>query len=92
MSSTVTIETIRPELSEFGRHVYGLMLSRGITRFAQLCAEFEKAGDPIHRQTLSGYLKGTSSPPANFARRLVPVLTLTEEEERELAWVFYRFG
>jgi transcriptional regulator with XRE-family HTH domain len=92
LGSTVSIEAIRPELSEFGQYVYGLMISRSFTSFAQLCAAFDRAGDAIHRQTLSGYLKGSSSPPTNFARRLARALNLTLEEERELSWVAYKYG
>lgn len=92
MGSTVPIEVIRPELSEFGRYVYGLMLSRGFTSFSQVCAALEEKGDTIHRQTLSAYMKGSSGPPANFARRLARALDLTPEEERELAWMAYLHG
>jgi hypothetical protein len=92
LGSTVAIEDVRPDLSEFGKHVYGLMLSRGITNFSQLCATFLAKGDKIHRQTLSGYVKGSGGLPADFGRRLAMALDLTEDEERELAWLLYKHG
>lgn len=92
MSSTVSIESIRPELSEFGRYVYGLMTEHGVANFSQLCARFDFAGDPIHRQTLMGYVKGSGRTPASFGRRLAASLELSESEERELSWMLYKWG
>lgn len=92
MDSTVSIESIRPELSEFGRYVYGLMASKSVANFSQLCMKFDDSGDTIHRQTLMGYVKGSGRTPASFGRRLASALTLSDEEERELAWMLYRWG
>lgn len=92
MISTVAIEAIRPELSEFGKYVYALMTSKGVQNFSQLCVRFEVAGDRIHRQTLMGYVKGDAKTPAEFGRRLANALDLTEEESRELAWQQFLYG
>lgn len=92
MSSTVSIESIRPELSEFGRYIYGVMTAHGIANFSQLCVKFDEAGDAIHRQTLMGYVKGSGRTPADFGRRFAGALDLAEPEERELAWMLYKHG
>lgn len=91
-SSTIPIEAIQPDLNEFGRYVYRLMLSKGIGSFNALATRMATEDYPVYRQMVSRFVKDDHSVPPKFARRLAAVLDLNEKEERELAWMLYKWG
>ena len=91
-TSVIPIEAIQPDLSEFGKYVYGLMLPRGIRSFSALASALDCDEYRVHRQTVTKFVKADQSVQPRFARRLTEVLNLTDEEERELAWLLYKHG
>jgi hypothetical protein len=91
-SPTVPIEAIQPDLNEFGKYVYRLMLTRGVTSFNALANKMATEDYPVYRQMVSRFVKEDHSVPPKFARRLSEVFELSEEEERELAWILYKYG
>lgn len=91
-SSVVSIDAIHPDLSEFGKHLYKLMVSRGIRSFSALASELDDNDYRMYRQTVTKYARGEQPVPPRFARRLTQVLALTEDDERELAWILYKHG
>jgi hypothetical protein len=91
-SSTIPIEAVQPDLNEFGRYVYPLMLSKGIGSFNALAKRMATEDYPVSRHMVSRFVKENHSVPPKFARRLAEVLELSETEERELAWMLYKQG
>ena len=91
-ASVIPIESVQPDLSEFGKYLYKLMLSKGIGSFNALATKMSTDEYIVYRQAVSKYAKGKQPVPPKFARRLAMVLLLTEEEERSLSWALYRWG
>jgi hypothetical protein len=91
-ASVVPIEAIQPDLSEFGRYLYRLMVSKGIKTFNALASEMDTSEYRVFRQTVVKFAKGEQIVQPRFARRLATVLELSKQEERELAWMLYRYG
>ncbi len=91
-TSVVPIEALQPDLSGFGKHLYGLMLSRGIKSFSALAAAMDCDDYRVHRQTITKYAKGDQPVQPRFTRRATEVLNLTEDEERKLSWFLHKYG
>lgn len=91
-TSVIPIEAIQPNLSGFGQYLYGLMLSRGIKSFSALAFALDCDEYRVHRQTVTKFAKGEQPVQPRFTRRVTEVLNLTEDEERELAWLLYKHG
>lgn len=91
-TSVIPIEAIQPDLSEFGKYLFGIMLSRGIKSFSGLAAALDCDEYRVHRQTVTKYARAEQPVQPRFARRVAEVLNLTEDEERELAWLLYKHG
>jgi hypothetical protein len=85
------LDKLMPQLTDFGKHLFSLMLSRNIRTFAELRELLAKNGFDVHRQTISHYATGKYEAPPRFVRKLAEVLDLSEEEKRKLAWV-HDFG
>lgn len=91
-TSVISIEAIHPDFSEFGQHLYKLMISRGIKSFSALAELMDTEDYRVHRQVISNLAKGKQPVQPRFARRLAEVLRLEADEETELSWVLYKFG
>lgn len=91
-ASVIPIESIHPELSEFGRAIYKIMVAKGIKSFTALASAMDSEEHRVYRQTITKYVKGEQSVQPRFVRRFVKVLGLTKAEERELAWMLYAHG
>lgn len=88
----VPIEALHPDLNEFGKYLYKLMVSRGITSFKRLAEIMDSEEYRVNRQAVTRVAKSDRCVQPRFARRLAEVLELSEEEERELAWMLYQYG
>lgn len=91
-ASVIPIEAIHPDLSEFGRTIYKIMIAKGIKSFTALAGAMDSNEYRVYRQTITKYVKGEQSVQPRFVRRFVEVLKLTKAEERELAWMLYQYG
>lgn len=91
-ATSIPIDAIHPDLNEFGQHLYKKMVSRGVMSFTALAAAMSTDGYPIYRQGVSKIARGEQIIQPRFARRLAVVLELSQEEERELSWMLYKYG
>ena len=83
---------LRRELTGFGRQVWTLMASRGITKQSELSRLILKhCQESISKDVVRNYLRGRSAVPPTFPRQLVAALNLNERERTDLA-VAYAFG
>jgi hypothetical protein len=76
------------QMSEFGRTVYSLMLTRGIETRQKLREALNTAGYEISQARLSYYLNGQRNVDAKFVVCVADLLKLNKKERQELAWVF----
>lgn len=91
-ASVIPIEDIHPELSEFGRTLYKIMVSNGIKSFTALASAMDSGEYRVYRQTITKYVKGEQPVQPRFVRKFVEILKLGDAEERELAWKLYTHG
>jgi transcriptional regulator with XRE-family HTH domain len=78
-------------MTEFGRTLYSLMLSRGIEFRQDLATLLTEAGYKVSQQTISNYMNGKRTIDPDFPLFVSEVLDLNEEEECRLAKA-YTFG
>lgn len=79
----------RPQgMTEFGRTLLGLMLSRGIEYRQDLAEMLTEAGYKISQQTISNYMNGKRNIDPDFPTFVSEVLDLDEEEQTRLARAF----
>lgn len=86
------MQDTKQRFSEFGRYLYSEMIRHGVETVTKLQDDLKMQGYPISRMSVSAYLKGERKVPVEFARQVASLLSFTEEEERELAWMLYRWG
>ncbi len=79
------------QMSEFGRTLYSLMLTRGIERRQDLLRLLNKGGYKISQPRLSYLLNGERNVDPLFMACVSELLRLTKEERRRLAWA-YAYG
>lgn len=90
MAETV-IKEARPaqQMSEFGRTLYSLMLTRGVEHRQDLLKKLREEGRyPISQARLSYYLNGERSVDPKFLVYVSELLRLNQAERRRLAWAF----
>jgi hypothetical protein len=76
-------------MSEFGAVVWALAAKRGITSQRDLARLIgERTGERVSFDRISYFLHGRTVVHPSFPRQLVATLDLTEEEQKELAYVF----
>lgn len=81
--------TLAREMTEFGRSVWTLMASRGITTQRELSRLILKhAGEHVSFDVVRNYLYGRSAVPPDFPRQVVAALRLNESEKAALAQAF----
>lgn len=81
--------TLAREMTEFGRSVWMLMASRGITTQRELSRLILKhSGENVSFDVVRNYLYGRSAVPPSFPRQVVAALDLSETEKANLAHAF----
>lgn len=75
-------------LTDFGKHLYGVMVSRDMRTFAELARVLQRDGLRISRQAIANYANGNRAVPASFITALSASLKLTDDEQHDLAWYF----
>ncbi len=75
-------------MSEFGRTVYSLMLTRGIERRQDLLRLLNENGYPISQARLSYYLNGERNVDPMFVACVSELLGLNKDERRRVAWAY----
>ena len=76
------------QMSEFGRIVYSLMLTRGIERRQDLLRLLNGNGYSISQARLSYYLNGERNVDPMFVACVSELLRLNKEERRRVAWAY----
>ena len=76
------------QMSEFGRTVYSLMLTRGIERRQDLLRLLNENGYPISQARLSYYLNGERNVDPMFVACVSELLGLNKDERRRVAWAY----
>lgn len=79
------------QMTEFGRAVLSLMLTRGIETRQDLRAKLNEAGYAISQARVSYYLNGDRAVDPMFLLCVTSLLGLTKEEQRKLSWS-YAYG
>lgn len=77
-----------PHMTEFGRALYSMMLTRGIERRKDLAEALNESGYAISQAGLSYYMNGQRNVEPAFVVHVSDLLKLTKKERQELAWVF----
>ena len=75
-------------MSEFGRTLFSLMLTRGIETRQDLRKRLNDGGYKISQPRLSYYLNGERTVEPMFVASVTELLNLTKEEQRRLAWAY----
>jgi transcriptional regulator with XRE-family HTH domain len=75
-------------LTDFGKYLYQVMVSRDLRTFADLSRALESRGHGVSRQAIANYANGNRAVPASFVVAVASELKLSEDEQRELAWCF----
>lgn len=73
---------VEPRMTEFGKHLYALLLRRGIEYRGDLADMLTSGGYPLSRSQLSNYLIGRRKVPWLFVRCVEEVLDLSPPERR----------
>lgn len=76
------------QMSEFGRTVYSLMLTRGIERRQDLLRLLNENGYQISQARLSYYFNGERNVDPIFVACVSELLGLGKDERRRVAWAF----
>lgn len=74
-------------MTEFGRTLYSLMLTRGLEHRQDLLAVLPEE-QQISQSKLSYYMNGDRNVDPRFLANVVRALGLNREEKRRLAWAF----
>ncbi len=75
-------------MTEFGRTLFSLMLTRGMEHRQDLLKALRNVGYTISQSRLSYYFNGERKVDPVFVVQVSDLLGLTKEERRRLAWVF----
>ena len=77
-----------PHMTEFGRTLLSLMLTRGMEHRQDLLKALRDVGYTISQSRLSYYFNGERKVDPAFVVHVSDLLELTKEERRRLAWAF----
>ena len=75
-------------MTEFGRTLFSLMLTRGMEHRQDLLQALKEVGYNISQSRLSYYFTGERKVDPVFAVRVSDLLGLNKEERKRLAWAF----
>lgn len=80
-----------PHMTEFGRTLFSLMLTRGMEHRRDLLDRLREVEYPISQSRLSYYFNGERKVDPVFVVRVSDLLDLNKDERRRLAWA-YAYG